>query len=163
MLRAALLSAGLLVACLSHAAAQTPESLVRLRATVSSLADSAHIRVLAPGVVVNDGRFLGLRGDSLMVGDADARFPVGLDEIAGLSVRKSRWLDTGVQGAAIGLVTGAAVGFFLGYFNCGDMVQECGGHARSVSLRWGLVFGGGGGLAGALLGSRLRRWEPVFP
>ncbi|GMV04743.1 MAG: hypothetical protein AMXMBFR53_10230 [Gemmatimonadota bacterium] len=135
----------------------------RLRRAVDALGDSARIRLLAPGVMVDDGLFLGLRSDSLLVADADARFRVGLGEVEGLSVQGSRWLEIGLQSGAVGLVAGAAAGYFLGYFHCGDEVRECGSHARGVGLRWGLVFGSAGVLGGGAVGSRMRRWERVFP
>lgn len=161
--RPVLLLVALLAWAPAPAAAQAPEGAVRLRRAVGALGDSARVRVLAPGVMVYDGLFLGLRSDSLVVADADARFSVGLDEIEGLSVEGSRWLEVGLQAGAVGLVAGAAAGYFLGYLNCGDTVQHCGSHARGVGVRWGLVFGSAGFLGGGMVGSRIRRWERVFP
>ena len=134
-----------------------------LRRAVAALGDSAHVQVLAPGVLVEDGYFLGLRLDSLHVASADAVISVGLDEIEGLSVEGSRWKSVGVQGGLVGLVAGATVGFFLGYGHCGNQLQGCDQHAWRVALRWGAVFGFGGAVAGGVVGSRFRRWRSVFP
>ena len=112
---------------------------------------------------MDDGLFLGMAGDSLRVSDADAAFMVGLNEIESLSLRRSRWLGVGAQAGAVGLVVGAAAGFFLGYFNCGDLVQDCGGHARNVALRWGAVFAATGAVAGGVVGSRMKQWGEVYP
>jgi hypothetical protein len=134
-----------------------------LRRAVAALGDSAHVQVLAPGVLVEDGYFLGLRLDSLHVASADAVITVGLDEIEGLSVEGSRWKSGTVQGGLIGLVAGATAGFFLGYGHCGNQFQGCDEHAWTVALRWGMVFGAGGAVAGGAVGSRVRRWRSVFP
>lgn len=143
--------------------AQSAEAGPRVRRTLGGLPDSARVRLLAPGLIVDDGRFRGFRQDSVWVDYADARFAVGLDELEGLEVRGSRWQSLALQSGAVGLVAGAATGLFLAYFRCGDLVQECDAHAGGVALRWGLVFGAGGGLVGALVGSRMTRWRRVFP
>jgi len=130
---------------------------------VESLGDSAHVQILAPGVFVEDGYFLGLRTDSLRVASADAVITVGLDEIEGLSVEGSRWKALGVQGGVVGLVAGATAGFFLGYGHCGNQFEGCDEHAWRVAFRWGMVFGVGGAVAGGVVGSRIRRWRSVFP
>lgn len=160
---AALAALVLSLFAVSPAGAQSADGADRIRRVMGSLGDSARVRLLAPGVVVDDGLFLGLRRDSVLVGDADARFAVGLAEIEGLSVESSRWMSVGAQAGAVTLVAGAAAGFFLGYFHCGDLVQECGGHAQNVALRWGLGLGAVGTVAGAIAGSRLRQWRRVFP
>ena len=134
-----------------------------LRRVVASLGDSAHVQVLAPGVVIEDGYFLGLRLDSLHVASADAVITVGLDEIEGLSVEGSKWKSLGVQGGIIGLVAGATAGFFFGYADCGQQLDGCDEHAWSVAARWGLAFGVGGAVAGGTVGSRLRTWRTVVP
>ena len=134
-----------------------------LRRTLLTLGDSARVRLMAPGVVVEGGLLLGLRSDSVLVADADARFTVGLDEIEALAVEGSLWRSVGLQSGAVALVAGAAAGFFLGYANCGNQFEGCDQHAWRVALRWGLVFGAGGAVAGATIGSRMRRWRQVFP
>lgn len=142
---------------------QAPEARDPVRRALGALDDSARVRLLAPGLVVDDGVFLGLTRDSVRLGYADARFSVGLDEIEGLEVQGTRLRSTALQSGAVGLVAGAAAGFFLAYFKCGDDVFDCDGHAARVALRWGAVFGTAGTGLGALAGSRLRRWRPVFP
>lgn len=134
-----------------------------LRRSVSALGDSAHVQVMAPGVVVDDGYFLGLRLDSIRVVSADAVITMGLDEIEAFSVEGTRWKSVGVQGGIVGLVAGATAGFFLGYGRCGNQLQGCDEHAWRVALRWGMVFGAGGAVGGGVIGSRLRRWRSVFP
>jgi hypothetical protein len=134
-----------------------------LRRTVGSLGDSAHVQLMAPGVLVEDGYFLGLSVDSVRVASADAVITLGLDELEGLSVEGNRWQAGGVTGAAIGVVAGAMAGYFLGYGKCGMQFEGCDEHAWRVALRWGMVFGVGGGVAGGVVGSRLRRWQSVFP
>lgn len=134
-----------------------------LRRTLLTLGDSARVRLMAPGVVVDDGLLLGLRSDSVLVADADARFSVGLGEIEALSVEGSLRRGVGLQSGAVALVAGAAAGFFLGYANCGNQFEGCDQHAWRVALRWGLVFGTGGAVAGATIGSRMRRWRQLFP
>lgn len=151
-----------LAAWMSPAAAQRTDEGGRLRRALGALPDSARVRLMAPGVIVEDGLLLGLLQDSLLVADADARFSVGLREIEGLSVQGSRARSVALQAGAVGLVAGAAAGFFLGYFHCGDDVQEC-GHARTVALRWGLVFGSAGVVVGGVVGSRMQVWREVFP
>ena len=133
------------------------------RRTLSALGDSARLRLLAPGVFVQDGLFLGLEHDSVRVADADALLSVGVDEIEGLSVRGSKWRSVALQSAAVGVVAGAMAGFFLGTKGCGDVLEGCDQHALGVSMRWGLVFGGIGGLVGGAVGSRLETWRDVFP
>ena len=135
----------------------------RLRGTLRALGDSAHVQLLAPGLMVEDGYFLGVRGDSVDLAAADARITVGIDEIEALSVEGSRWRSLGAQTGVATLVAGATAGFFLGYWHCGSDKDQCYPHAARVSLRWGLVFGLGGAGVGALVGSRLRRWRAVFP
>ena len=134
-----------------------------LRRAVGSLGDSAHVQVLAPGVVIEDGFFLGLRLDSLHVASADAVITLGLDEIEGLSVEGSRWKSMGLQGGIIGLVAGATAGFFLGYGNCGSQLEGCDEHAWRVAARWGATFGVAGAVAGGAIGSRRPQWRTVFP
>jgi hypothetical protein len=133
------------------------------RRTLSELGDSAHLRLLAPGVFVQDGLFLGLENDSVRVADADALLRVGVDEIEGLSVRGSRWRSVSLQSAAVGVVAGAMAGFFLGTKSCGDVLAGCDRHALGVSLRWGAVFGGVGAILGGAVGSKLETWRDVFP
>ncbi len=133
------------------------------RRTLSTLGDSAHLRLLAPGVFVQDGLFLGLESDSVRVADADALLRIGLDEIEGLSVRGSKWRSVALQSAAVGVVAGAMAGFFLGTKACGDVLDGCDRHALGVSLRWGVAFGGLGALLGGVAGSRLETWRDVFP
>lgn len=144
-------------------AAQAPSGTASLRKALLAARDSTRVRLTAPGLWVDDGLFLGLEGDSLRVAEADAAFLVGLHEVESLSLRRSRWLGVGAQAGAVGLVVGAAAGFFLGYFNCGDLVQDCGGHARDVALRWSGVFATAGAVTGGLLGSRMKRWGEVYP
>lgn len=134
-----------------------------LRHSVTALGDSAHVQVMAPGVVIEDGYFLGLHLDSMRVASADAVITVGLDEIEGLSVEGNRWKGVGIQSGLVGLVAGATAGFFLGYGHCGNQLAGCDEHAWRVALRWGLVFGTGSAVAGGVVGSRLRRWRSVFP
>lgn len=133
------------------------------RRTLSTLADSAHLRLLAPGVYVEDGRFLGFEHDSVHVADADAVLHVGADEIESLSVRGSKWLGVGLQSAGVGIVAGALAGYFYGTKECGDQLAGCDAHAMRVSLRWSLALGGLGALLGSTVGSRLTRWRAVFP
>lgn len=133
------------------------------RRTLLELQDSAHLRLLAPGVFVEDGYFLGLENDSVHVADADALLHVGLDEIEGLSVRGSRWRSVALQSAAVGVVAGAMAGFFLGTKACGDVLAGCDRHALRVSARWALVLGGVGALVGGAVGSKLEAWRDVFP
>lgn len=136
---------------------------VEPRRTLSALGDSAHLRLLAPGVFVQDGLFLGLENDSVRVADADALLRVGVDEIEGLSVRGSKWRSVALQSAAVGLVAGAMAGFLLGSRECGDVLAGCDRHALRVSVRWGVVFGGLGAVLGGAVGSRLETWRDVFP
>jgi len=131
--------------------------------TLSTLGDSAHLRLLAPGIFVQDGYFLGLENDSVRVADADAMLRVGLDEIEGLSVRGSKWRSVALQSAAVGVVAGVLAGFFIGTKECGNVLEGCDRHAVGVSARWGAVLGGLGGLLGGLVGSRLETWRDVFP
>lgn len=144
-------------------AAQAPSGTAALRRALLAARDSTRIRLAAPGLVVDDGLFLGLAGDSLRVAEADAAFMVGLNELESLSLRRSRWLGVGAQAGAVGMVVGAAAGFFLGYFNCGDLVEDCGGHARNVALRWSAVFTATGAVAGGVLGSRMKQWGEIYP
>ncbi len=133
------------------------------RRTLSSLGDSARLRLLAPGVYVEDGFFLGFENDSVRVADADATLRVGLREIEGLSVRGSKWRSVAIQSAAVGVVAGGLTGFFLGTKGCGSVLEGCDRHALGVSLRWGLVFGGVGAALGSVIGSRIETWRSVFP
>jgi hypothetical protein len=139
------------------------EAAAEPRRTLSSLHDSARVRLLAPGVYVDDGVFLGLANDSVRVADADATLRVGVGEIEGLSVRGSKWRSVALQSAAVGLVAGGLAGFFMGTKGCGNVLEGCDRHAIGVSARWGLVFGGLGGLVGGVAGSRIDTWRSVFP
>jgi hypothetical protein len=131
--------------------------------TLSALGDSARLRLLAPGVFVEDGYFLGLENDSVRVADADALLRVGVDEIEGLSVRGSKWRSVALQSAAVGVVAGAMAGYLFGTKDCGNRIAGCDGHALGVSLRWALAAGGVGALAGGMVGSRIEAWRDVFP
>jgi len=133
------------------------------RRTLSSLHDSARVRVFAPGVYVDDGVFLGFVNDSVRVADADATLRVGVGEIEGLSVRGSKWRSVALQSAAVGLVAGGLAGFFLGTKGCGNVLEGCDRHAMGVSVRWGMALGGLGALLGGVAGSRIDAWRSVFP
>jgi len=134
----------------------------KLRRAVASFGDSTHLRLFAPGVMVSDGHFLGLEGDSVRVADADAVFAIGLDEIESLAMEGSKWLTVGAQTAAVTAVAGAVAGYFFGVKDCTEL-QGCDAEALGRSLRWGLGFGLAGGLGGGLAGSRIRGWRAVFP
>jgi hypothetical protein len=133
------------------------------RRTLSALRDSARLRLLAPGVYVEDGVFLGFENDSVRVADADATLRVGVGEIEGLSVTGSKWRSVAIQSAAVGVVVGGLAGFFMGTKGCGNVLEGCDRHALGVSVRWGMVFGSLGGLVGGIVGSRIDTWRSVFP
>jgi len=133
------------------------------RRTLSSLRDSARVRLFAPGVYVDDGVFLGFDNDSVRVADADATLRVGAGEIEGLSVRGSKWRSVALQSAAVGVIAGGLAGFFMGTKGCGNVRDGCDRHALGVSARWSLAFGGLGGLLGGIAGSRIDTWRSVFP
>lgn len=143
--------------------AQDARGVPELRRTLESLEDSSRVRLLAPGLVVTDGVFLGFRDDSLLVSEADAYLVVGVDEIEGLSVRGSRWLGTGIQVAGVGLVAGFLAGYMAGSYVCGDDPDWCDSRSWRTGVNWSVTAALSGALLGAAVGSRLPRWRPVFP
>jgi hypothetical protein len=145
------------------AGAQEARGVPELRRELESLEDSARVQLLAPGLVVTDGVFLGFRGDSLRVAEADAYLVVGVEEIEGLSVQRSRWLSVAVQVAGVGLVGGFLAGYMRGSYGCGNSPDWCDARSWRTGVNWGVAAGLSGALVGAAVGSRLLRWRSVFP
>jgi hypothetical protein len=133
-----------------------------VRRVLESLQDSTRLRVLAPGLTVDDGRLLGLHGDSVRLSHADAVLAVGLDEIQRLSVGGSKWKKVGWQTGAVGAVAGLMAGYMVGAYGCSE-ARGCDREARGVAVRWGLGLGLTGAVVGTLVGSRLTNWRVVFP
>lgn len=147
----------------SNAGAQEARGLPELRRTLETLEDSSRVRLLAPGLVVTDGVFLGFRGDSLRVAEADAYLVVGVEEIEGLSVQGSRWLGVALQVAGVGLVGGFLAGYMRGSYLCGNDPDWCDARSWRTGVNWGITAGLSGAVVGAAVGSRLLRWRSVFP
>ncbi|MEQ9399951.1 MAG: hypothetical protein RJQ04_12385 [Longimicrobiales bacterium] len=133
------------------------------REAVRSLEDSARVRVIAPGVYVDPGLFLGVVGDSLHLSDADVRLAVAFDELEELAVQGSKWRKVGLTSAGVAAVFGIAIGYFVGTSDCEFQLSGCGGHQLRGSLRWGGALALVGGVAGATIGSRQTSWRRVFP
>ena len=144
----------------SAAAQGTDEA---LRRAVSGLGDSTVVWVIAPGVFVDPGLFLGVVGDSLRLSDADARLAVAFDELEELAVRKSQWLKVGATSAGVAAVFGLAIGYFIGTGNCELQLTGCGTYQLDGVLRYGGAFALAGGLVGGLVGSRQSTWRRIFP
>jgi len=147
----------------SDAEAQDARRLPDLRKTLESLGDSSRVRLLAPGLVVTDGVFLGFRGDSLHVAEADAHLVVGVEEIEGLSVRGSRWMSAALQVSGVGLVGGFLAGYMRGSYLCRNDPDWCDSRSWRTGVNWGLTGALSGAVVGAAVGSRLLRWRSVFP
>lgn len=135
----------------------------QLRRTLQSLEDSSRVQILAPGIVISDGLFLGVRDDSLRVAEADALLVVGLDEIEGFSVRGSRWRSLALQGAAVGIVAGFMAGYMKGSYQCGQSPDWCDSRSWREGVNWSATLGVSGAVLGGVIGSRLRRWRSIFP
>lgn len=134
-----------------------------VRRQVSNLADSALVRVIAPGVFVDPGRFLGVFGDSLRLADADVRLAVSFDELEELSVQRSQWLEAALTAAGVAAVFGGAAGYFLGTGDCDFQIDGCGRHQINGIVYYGGMAALAGGVVGAIVGSRHHEWRRIFP
>ena len=162
--RAPVILTVLVVSAVSSASALRAQSVdPSVRRAVSSLGDSAVVRVIAPGVFVDPGRFLGLAGDSIRLADADVRLSVAFDELEELAVQKRQWIKVGATAAGVAAVFGGAIGFFLGTGDCDFQLSGCGRHQVNGIVEyggWGMLVGG---VVGAVIGSQRTEWRTVFP
>ncbi len=153
--------AGLVAIASGPLTGQTVDASVRR--AVGNLGDSARVRVIAPGVFVDAGRFLGVSGDSLRLADADVRLSVAFDELEELAVERSQWLKVSATTAGVAAVFGGAIGFFLGTSNCDLQISGCGRHQINGIAQyggWGVLIGGA---VGAIIGSQRTEWRTIFP
>jgi len=158
-----LLAVGVGVVAPGEISGQEGHAVPELRRTLESLGDSARVRLLAPGLVVSDGVFLGFRHDSLQVAEADAVLVVGLDEIEGFSVEGNRWLGLAIQAAGVGLVGGFMAGYMKGSYECRSEPDVCDGVSWRTGVNWSVTGGMVGAALGAAVGLRMPRWRSVFP
>ncbi len=129
-------------------------------AAAALLRPGSVIRVILPDGQKVIGR-LGFAGDGrLGIRRADNGVDsLRLDRVRGLSVR-GRQTRTG---AIIGGIAGAGFGIFVGLLS--NALCEGGTDCRGASpyLIAIPVFGGGGSLLGAVVGSAFPKWKRVFP
>ncbi len=134
-----------------------------VRRTIRNLSDSSAVRVIAPGVYVDPGLFLGVVGDSLRLLDADVHLSVAFDELEELAIQRSQWLKGGLTSAGVAAVFGIAIGYFIGTGDCEFQISGCGRYQFNGAFKYGSAFAVVTGVVGAVIGSRKTTWRTVFP
>lgn len=107
-----------------------------------------------------EGRFRGLAGDSLVLGDG-RQVTFSIDELEGIWTRGNSVKAGALIGGGVGLAVGVVVGAWLGDFACAESRDENCSFAAALAVG-GLGAAGGAGL-GAVTGLLVPRWQRRWP
>lgn len=143
----------------TDAAAQVAAQGPTVEEVVEALRPGQHVRLLAPGISIEDGRVVSATRDLLSVLEDAQSWEVTPALVERLAVRERDTRRTLITGAAFG----AAAGFGMGYFYDKLTCQTGGGCGSAIVISAGVVgtlLGAGGGAA---LGYRSIHWRQRYP
>lgn len=135
----------------------------------TAVADSgAHIRILLAGSrIPQEATLLTFGHDTLIarLGDCCVVDTIALSSLAAVDVRKGISMDAGrvVAGMALGLMAGVGAGWAISEVGC--RTSGAGETCGLGAVKWTMILGAGGLVAGALWGaeSRVEHWERIYP
>lgn len=126
---------------------------------IAALEPGERVRLLAPGISIEDGVVVSASMDLLRVLEESQRWEVTPRSVERLSVRRRDTRRTLLAGAIFGAVAGFGMGYFYEKLVC-DTGGGCGSSVIISAGIVGTVLGGGGG---AMLGYRSISWRQRFP
>jgi hypothetical protein len=134
----------------------------RLSEIFSGLGEDRAVRITTPSFFVEDAFVTSVGPDYVELAQAGTNVNVGFDDIRGVSVEKSHWLQGALWGAGAGIVIGGVAGLMVASFSC-TTPETCNDLERRGMIRWATVFGIGGALGGFAIGRNSIYWSSVFP
>lgn len=165
----------------AHATAMTPFKLI-LALTIACLVASpcgaqggealpdpgARIRVLRAGDrVPQEATLVAFGRDTIIIqsGGCCVVDTIPIASLAAVDVSRGMGVDTGrlLGGMTFGLMAGAGAGYAVGALGC--RVSDAGELCGLGAMKWMMILGAGGVVAGALWGaeSEPERWERIYP
>ncbi len=133
------------------------------QSTVDALEAGQRVRVRAADALSIEGVFLGLEGPDILLSTtpADQTQRVPIDRLEALWVRE-RATEKGFKiGAIAGGVLGVGFGILIGEVLCNN--EDCDSGTVEPALGLGLLGTAAGASIGALIGSLVSGWSPVWP
>lgn len=155
----ALVAAGASSSPLAATAQATAGSDDEVASLIAALRPGERVRLLAPGISIQDGVVVSASVDLLSVLEESQRWEVTPRAVERLLVRERSTYRTLLGGALFGAATGFGMGYFYEKLVC-DTGGGCGSHIIISAGAIGTLLGGGGG---AVLGYRSVSWRQRFP
>ena len=128
----------------------------------SGISVESDVQIVTPSLFIEEATFRGLRGPAIQLSRDDETFPVPLDDIRSVALKRSHALQGTLWGAGSGILVGAVSGMMIGSFGC-TSEAGCNQTEKEGALRWGVAGGLVGAVTGYIFGRRSVYWHSIFP